>query len=102
MQRMSLSGFCGSAPTSRPKGATRYRGLTVEAVEEQPRLPHALSLLFGRHLDAGRGEQEHGRADPLDAPGEPVGETGGEVEQATGDLAVGRGEVDDHRSGHLE
>src|SRR2546423_602196 len=59
MQRMSLSGFCGSAPTSRPKGATGYRGLTVEAVEEQPRLPQALSLLFGRHLDAGRGEHAH-------------------------------------------
>ena len=61
----------------------------------------ARALLRG-DLDVARREQEHLVGDPLHAAVERVGEAGGEVDQALGEVGVGALQVDDHRDRVLE
>ena len=60
------------------------------------------SALLGRDLDVARREQEHLVGDPLHPAVHRVGEAGGEVDQALGEVGVGALEVQDHRDRFLE
>ena len=59
----------------------RGSGLVEEALLDQPR------ALLGRDLDVARREQEDLVGDPLHAAVERVGQAGGEVDQALGEVA---------------
>src|SRR3954469_1804056 len=78
-------------------GAPRQRlALAEEALLDQPR------ALFRRDLDVARREQEDLVGDPLHPAVERVGEPGGEVDQALGEVGVRALEVQDHRDRVLE
>ena len=71
-------------------------GLVEEALLDQPR------ALLRRHLDVARGEEEDLVGDLLHAAVERVGEAGGEVDEALGEVAVDALQVHDHRDLVLE
>src|SRR4029079_10159260 len=74
--------------------------LSLRLVEEAP-LEHPRPVLGGE-LDVARREQEDLVGDPLHPTVEGVRETARKVDQALGELAVRRLEVEDHRDSVLE
>src|SRR6188472_482950 len=84
--------FIGAQLTREYRSAREGRpsGLVEEALLDQPR------ALLGRYLDVARGEQEHLVGNSLHPAVEGVGETGGEVDEALGEVRVRALEVEDH------
>ena len=85
------------------RAATRAgrRSERLGLIEEAAAFEHA-GALFRGDLDVPRREQEDLVGDALHAAVEGVGQPAGEVDQALGELLVGRLQVEDHRRRVLE